>query len=348
MERKKTIDDAFALVGEADHYELLGVPRTAAKKEIRAAYFELAKLFHTDTLFGVDLADYRGKMDKVFQALTEAYEVLSKNKKRRAYDAYLGVVQETKPLDEVPVSMLPPKPEPEPEPEAEPEARPSKPRPLRDPVSRREMARKMAEKRLRPASSARVDRDATVRSLARTLQAVSQTSSKHDRATRLIADAAKAEAEGNITGAAEALRIAAAWRPDDPVLAAKAEELRSRALQIKVPAYEKRARYAERNEQWDEAALCWSRVVEARPTDAFAAMSAASAFVKARGDLKEAARLAKLASDLAPKDVQCQRVLAEVYLAAGMPASAKRALEAALRADPSDSAAKEMLREISS
>ena len=116
-ERKRQIDDAYALADEADHYELLGVPRDATRKDIREAYFALAKLFHTDTLYGVELGDYRHKMDRVFHAITEAYDVLGKSKRRREYDEYLGAVQETAGLDEA----TPPEPEPLP-PEPLPES----------------------------------------------------------------------------------------------------------------------------------------------------------------------------------------------------------------------------------
>lgn len=363
-ERKKIIDDAHALLGETDHYELLGVPRDAGKKAIRDAYFKLAKLFHTDTLFGVELADYGPKMDKVFRDLTEAYDVLSKNKKRRAYDAYLDAVRETKPLDESPTpSLAPPAPDSEAEAqpdaeaqaeaeaEAEAEATEREPRPRSDEASRRKMARELLEKRIRrPASRPRQEqqKEGAVQALTRTLQAVSQSSAKEDRATRLIADAVKAEQAGNITGAAEALRIAAAWRPNDEVLARKAEELRLRALEQKAPAYEKRAKYAERNDNWEEAALCWMKVCEVRKDDAEASMAAARALTKARGDLKEAALYAKRATELRPKLVDAHLVLAEVFVAAGMPASASRSLKTVLQISPNNAHATQLLEELES
>lgn len=202
------------------------------------------------------------------------------------------------------------------------------------------------EKRLRP-SRPRGERSATVKALARTLQAVSQTTAKDDRAARLIADAVKAETAGNVTGAAEALRIAAAWRPEDEVLAAKAEELRRRALEAKAPAYEKRATYAERADNWEEAALCWMKVCEVRSDDAAAALGAARALTKSRGDLKEAALYAKRATELAPKDASTHLMLAEVYVAAGMPASASRVLQTVLQLQPANPRAKDMLAELS-
>ena len=89
LERRRTILDTFYRLGDLDHYELLGVPRDAEKKDIRAAYFTLSKAFHPDTLYGKKLGSYKGKMEAVFNRLTEAYEVLGKKKKRREYDEYL-------------------------------------------------------------------------------------------------------------------------------------------------------------------------------------------------------------------------------------------------------------------
>lgn len=344
-QRKQRIDDAHALLGEADHYELLGVPHDAHKKTIRAAYFELAKLFHTDTLFGVELAEYGRKMDQVFRDITEAYEVLSKNKKRRAYDAYLGAVRETKALDESPTpSLAPPAPPAEPEPLG---LSSSRRRARADTASRKRIARELLEKRSGGGPAAvEAPREGAVQALARTLQAVSKSQPEEDRAERLIADADRAEETGNFTGAAEALRIAAAWRPNDEALARRAEELRIRAVGRKAPAYEKRARYAEQNESWSEAALCWMKVCEVRPDDSHAALSAARALTESRGDLKEAALYAKRAIELQPKNAQAQRMLAEVYLAAGMPASARPALKAALALAPKDPKARALYQSL--
>jgi len=374
-ERKKIVDDAFDLLGEVDHYELLGVPRDADKKAIRAAYFALAKLFHTDTLFGVELGEYGGKMDKVFKALTEAYEVLGKSKRRRAYDAYLDAVTETKGLDETPTpSLAPPPSDPQPAAEVEheapvadlgdtafssdapPTAEPRPSRPRKDTATRKAMARELMDRlgphpRGRRAQAARpappeAKHEAAAEALARTLQAVSRSRPQVDRASLLMADAAVAEKKGNLAGAAEVLRIAAAWRPDDQELARKADEMGRRALAQKAPAYEKRARYAERRENWEEAALCWMKVCEVRPDDGAAALGAARALARSGGDLREAALYAKRATELDRENADAHRELAEIYVAAGMPASAGPSLRTVLRLVPDDPRASELLAEI--
>ena len=52
-----------------DYYEVLGIPRNASQKEIKKAYYQLAKKYHPDTNKGDPEAS------KKFQEVSEAYEV---------------------------------------------------------------------------------------------------------------------------------------------------------------------------------------------------------------------------------------------------------------------------------
>ncbi len=94
-EMRKRILDAYHASEGRNHYQLLGVGYDADRKEIRARYFELSKIFHPDSMFGKNLGDFRPKMELVFKRLTEAYEVLGKKKRRAEYDEYLGTIRET-------------------------------------------------------------------------------------------------------------------------------------------------------------------------------------------------------------------------------------------------------------
>ena len=96
LERRRAVLDTFYRMEELDYYELLGVSRDADKQTVRTAYFKLSKVFHPDTLFGKRLGSYKAKMEAVFRALTEAYEVLGKKKKRTEYDEYLLLRDQTR------------------------------------------------------------------------------------------------------------------------------------------------------------------------------------------------------------------------------------------------------------
>ncbi|KAL2086922.1 hypothetical protein ACEWY4_017981 [Coilia grayii] len=65
-----------------DLYQVLGVARNATQKEIKKAYYQLAKKYHPDT----NPDDPQAK--EKFAKLAEAYEVLSDEVKRRQYDTY--------------------------------------------------------------------------------------------------------------------------------------------------------------------------------------------------------------------------------------------------------------------
>jgi DnaJ-class molecular chaperone len=69
-------------MSKSDFYEVLGVSRSASQDEIRKAYKKLARKFHPD----VKPAD--PEAEKKFSEITEAYDVLSDEEKRRNYDQF--------------------------------------------------------------------------------------------------------------------------------------------------------------------------------------------------------------------------------------------------------------------
>lgn len=88
--RAQRIDSVTAHLGNVTHYELIGVPADADKNAIKKAYFVLSKEFHPDTLHGKRVAAYKLKMETIFRRVTDAYDVLSRQRKRSEYDAELA------------------------------------------------------------------------------------------------------------------------------------------------------------------------------------------------------------------------------------------------------------------
>lgn len=88
-ERRARIDALIGRLDGIDHYTLLGLGSDADKTEVRTAYFGLSKQFHPDTAFGKKLGPYKARMETIFHRLTEAYDVLSKSKRRAEYDEAL-------------------------------------------------------------------------------------------------------------------------------------------------------------------------------------------------------------------------------------------------------------------
>ncbi|XP_016986002.1 dnaJ homolog subfamily B member 6 isoform X2 [Drosophila rhopaloa] len=66
-----------------DYYKVLDLPRSATDSEVKKAYRKLALKWHPDKN-----PDNLDEANKRFHELSEAYEVLSDEKKRRIYDEY--------------------------------------------------------------------------------------------------------------------------------------------------------------------------------------------------------------------------------------------------------------------
>ncbi|XP_067933641.1 dnaJ homolog subfamily B member 6-like isoform X3 [Watersipora subatra] len=66
-----------------DYYQLLQVPRDASHSDIKKAYRKLALKYHPDKN-----PENQEKAEKHFKQIAEAYEVLSDDDKRKAYDQF--------------------------------------------------------------------------------------------------------------------------------------------------------------------------------------------------------------------------------------------------------------------
>ncbi|KAL4648687.1 hypothetical protein GN956_G7393 [Arapaima gigas] len=78
----RLLHTSTSLSNKEDFYQVLGVPRTASQKDIKKAYYQMAKKYHPDT----NKDDPQAK--EKFAKLAEAYEVLNDEVKRKQYDTY--------------------------------------------------------------------------------------------------------------------------------------------------------------------------------------------------------------------------------------------------------------------
>jgi curved DNA-binding protein CbpA len=92
---------AYSALASLDYYELLGLERTADKKGVKRAYFELAALFHPDRYFRKRLGTFKLKMETLFGTVTEAYNTLSDKGRRAEYDTYLVDLDRTRGVDDL-------------------------------------------------------------------------------------------------------------------------------------------------------------------------------------------------------------------------------------------------------
>jgi hypothetical protein len=89
-EQAQRIDAMFATLETKDAFELLEVTRAADKRALKRAYFRLSKEFHPDRFFGRNLGPYGERLSKIFQAIKTAFEILSDDARRAAYEQSRG------------------------------------------------------------------------------------------------------------------------------------------------------------------------------------------------------------------------------------------------------------------
>jgi curved DNA-binding protein CbpA len=365
-DQRKRILDLFYRLEDLDHYTLLGITRDADKKAVKRAYFELAAHMHPDRYFGKKLGTFKPKMEVLFTRITEAHDTLTVTELRTEYDAYIDEVATTRGMEAMlerameesaraaqaeaaaAVAAAP-----------SPSNRPSSPNNTVPPSaglspeelqSRRETLAKrlLGGNSLRPSAQSNPnpsDRPSPLRysNPADAMDALKRR--YHERidnatlaqAKKYIDAAEEALSRKDIVQAASMFSIAVKFAPEDAALAMRYQEIKNDADALLCDSYQKQAIYEERQHHWQEAARSWQKVARIKPDDPRAQDRAAHAILKSEGDLHEAAEHAKAAVSASPEEVAYHVTLAEIYVKAGLSASAKRAAEAGLQVEPKNS-----------
>jgi len=363
-----------------DHYALLGVERTADRKAIKRAYYELAGRFHPDRYFRKSLGSFKVRLEAIFNRVTLSHDTLSDKEKRVEYDAYLEERRRSRGLEELMSDALEEvrrieanveRQVREQERSITPTSSPSltpgaplklptaaAPPPNVDVAARRDaLARRLLGGRAPTVSSAPpggggpssapsplTASDAMAALRRRYEERVLL--AKGVEARKYVANAMAALAANDPVAASNAFRIALKLVPGDADLERRAQEAQLKADVLLSETYARQARYEEKSEQWDQAARSWSRVCRGRPGDALAHDRAASAIVRAGGDLHEASRLANRACELDGNSAPFRVTLASVFEAAGLGLNARRELERAAQLAPQDDTIRLMLKRV--
>jgi DnaJ-domain-containing protein 1 len=85
-----TAEELFALARGANHYEVLGVARSATPEEVKRVYYSHARRLHPDRFRRDADEEQRQRIDAAFARVTHAYETLKDASLRAAYDLKLA------------------------------------------------------------------------------------------------------------------------------------------------------------------------------------------------------------------------------------------------------------------
>ena len=358
LEQQRVLLELDQRLGTVDHYELLGVDRAADPKAVRAAYYELVRVFHPDRHFGKPLGRFEAPLLRVFGKFTEAYEVLRRQESRAEYDRYLSARQRTLEFDRYfhessaegsPSSVPPASGERESRAPSNTSLRASSLAPSDPEARRKALARKLGHSSVPPRASqssipvASASAHAADELKRRYEQRLSQ--ARDEQRNHYLALASAAESNNDLLAAANALRVACSLAPGDLELAGDLAELERRAAAGLWEAYLERAKYAAFEGRPAEAAESYERAALGHPN---ASLFERAAFytLEAQGDLKRAAKLAKQAVSLAPNSARCHLTLAQVYAAADLRESALASLERARSLEPDQPIIKEWITRV--
>lgn len=358
-ERQALIDDLHGRIDTLSHYQLLDVSPTADKKAIKEAYFRIIPIFHPDKYFGKRVGSYKKKLERVFERLTQAYEVLTRPQKRAEYDGYLIIRRATRAFDAV-LSSIPPPPPSEKQPARIVESvEPSDPAeritlPVRTPSSvEPERRRRFADRILSskpaapPPPAPKLPPDQALDGLRRLL-APRREAKAAQQLERFRAAGERAFEDGKWVSAVNALRIALSLVPEDDALRELLEAAENKAAAELSGSYQARAGYEEKNQNWEEAARSYQRVAAGRPSDPTPLEKAAQCLLRTSADPRQAVTLARQATQLGPKVVSCRLTLARAYEAADLINSAMAELERAKELAPKDSEITEWIARLKS
>jgi curved DNA-binding protein CbpA len=87
---RKTVEELFERAAGANHYEVLGVSRSASADEVKRVYYAHARRFHPDLFRREADESLQHRIEAAFAIVAQAYDVLKDSSLRAAYDLKLS------------------------------------------------------------------------------------------------------------------------------------------------------------------------------------------------------------------------------------------------------------------
>ncbi len=310
-ERKQEILELDRNLETYTHFQVLGVPTTANADEVKKAYYELSRKFHPDRFYGKHLGSFRARIDRIFRRLTEAQNVLSSPKLRKAYeDAHPELAKAIAAVAAAATSNG-----------TSATPRPETPRPRTAEDDARD-----AERRARFARHPY-------------LQKSSRTSELLNRAKEHIH-------KGEYGKAYTDLHLASQIDPKNTEVGHLLDESKRKNDSSRAEVEVKKAEQAEKDGDLTAAITGYRIAAGIDAKNAKAAYRAAALMMRVSSDVKDTKPLAQRAVDLEPRNADYHVLLGEILLHADMKSLAKKHFEEALKVAPDHAEAKKSLKKL--
>ncbi|MBI5481544.1 MAG: DnaJ domain-containing protein, partial [Deltaproteobacteria bacterium] len=86
---RSEVEARFNQIEKQNLFQVLGLDEGAPKDQVRAAYLELAKIFHPDRVPALGTGELRPKMERIFARISEAHATLIDDQARKKYEQTL-------------------------------------------------------------------------------------------------------------------------------------------------------------------------------------------------------------------------------------------------------------------
>ncbi len=340
------IDRAYDRFRRFDYYEILSVPRTATRAQIKKNYHRISKEYHPDRFFRRQLGAYKDKLEFVFDQINKAYNTLIDDEARKKYDQELIEISmlqaPTVHEVEMEVGSAPPEPAP-PGPPADGEPRAEDAEPQRQPLSDSTVeSGKEAPKK--PPARSRPRRQGPSPLFIQRLQ--KQIMARMLKAKAYFKAGREAFEKERYATAVAHLQLALAYEPKLAGVSELLQTATERVNEVKAEAHYQRAQQELAIGNVDNGRIYLKAAVDCNPARGHYYFKYAMFLMDHGIDHREGVEQLKRAVEHDPKNVEYRLAFARALENRDMPLNAKREYERVLQIDKSNQEAQKAVRRL--